>query len=165
MITGSFIPWLYYGDYCDYYPKLLYTLIVSSLCILTMVVSLWDKFSEPSFRPLRAGVFMIFGLSGIFPSVHWLLSQNWLSSINLQFSFLCLLLMGVLYITGGLLYACRIPERFFPGKCDYWLHSHQLFHVLVIAAAMVYYHGISELALYRINSNAVCSIEGGFNQI
>merc|ERR1719166_709551 len=28
----------------------------------------------------------------------------------------------------------RIPERFLPGKCDFWFQSHQIFHILVIAA-------------------------------
>ena len=34
-----------------------------------------------------------------------------------------LLLMGCLYITGALLYAVRIPERFFPGKLDIWVRN------------------------------------------
>ena len=29
-----------------------------------------------------------------------------------------LVFMGFLYITGALMYAFRIPERFFPGKVD-----------------------------------------------
>lgn len=28
--------------------------------------------------------------------------------------------------------------------------SHQIFHVLVLAAAFVHYHGISEMASYRV---------------
>jgi len=29
--------------------------------------------------------------------------------------------------------------------------SHQIFHVLVVAAAFVHYHGISEMAMYRMS--------------
>lgn len=36
-------------------------------------------------------------------------------------SLLWLILMGVLYITGAVLYATRTPERCFPGKCDLWV--------------------------------------------
>lgn len=36
-----------------------------------------------------------------------------------------------------------------PGKCDIWFQSHQIFHVLVLVAAFVHYHGISEMAMYR----------------
>ena len=35
-----------------------------------------------------------------------------------QASFGWLIAMGAMYIGGALLYALRIPERFFPGKCD-----------------------------------------------
>jgi adiponectin receptor len=29
--------------------------------------------------------------------------------------------------------------------------SHQIFHVLVVAAAFVHFHGISEMAMYRMS--------------
>jgi len=112
---------------------------------MAVVVSLWDRFGEPKFRWLRAGLFMGFGLSGVIPAIHHLVSEGFFNS-----SFGWLLLMAGLYILGALLYAMRVPERFFPGKCDIWFHSHQLFHILVIAAAFVHYHGISELAMNRL---------------
>lgn len=52
---GSFVPWLYYGFYCHYEHKLIYLSVVVVLGIVSIVVSLWDKFSEPNLRPLRAG--------------------------------------------------------------------------------------------------------------
>lgn len=145
LIIGSFVPWLYYGFYCEFQPKLIYLVVVIVLGASAIIVSLWDRFGEPKFRWLRAGVFMGFGLSGVIPAVHYLYSEGFFNS-----SFGWLLLMGILYIVGALLYAMRVPERFFPGKCDIWFHSHQLFHVLVIAAAFVHYHGISELAMHRL---------------
>lgn len=156
LITGSIIPWLYYAFYCDYYPKVMYTVLTTTLCVIVIILSLWDKFSEPSYRPVRATVFVLFGLSGVFPGGHWLISHNWFSDVSLRASFICLIIMAVLYLSGALLYACRIPERFFPGKCDYWFHSHQIFHILVIAAAMVHYRGISELALHRLSNTQTC---------
>lgn len=60
-------------------------------------------------------------------------------------------LMAVLYIGGALIYAFRIPERLRPGKFDIWGQSHQIFHIFVIAAAFVHYHGISAVAVYRLS--------------
>ena len=37
-----------------------------------------------------------------------------------------MVLMGVLYLTGALIYTTRMPERFFPGKFDIWFQSHQV---------------------------------------
>uniref|UniRef100_A0A1I8HMT6 Adiponectin receptor protein n=1 Tax=Macrostomum lignano TaxID=282301 RepID=A0A1I8HMT6_9PLAT len=59
-------------------------------------------------------------------------------------------LMAVLYITGAVIYAARFPERLFPGKFDIWLQSHQIFHVFVIVAAIVHFHGILRVANYRL---------------
>ncbi|XP_044742988.1 adiponectin receptor protein [Chrysoperla carnea] len=149
LIMGSFVPWLYYGFYCDYQPKIIYLSVVIVLGISSIVVSLWDRFSEPAFRPLRAGVFMFFGLSGVIPAIHYGIVEGWLNAIS-QASLGWLILMGCLYILGALFYALRVPERFFPGKCDIWFQSHQIFHILVIAAAFVHYHGITEMAMYRV---------------
>jgi adiponectin receptor len=136
-----------------------------------------------------AGVFMTFGLSGVVPAVHHAVADGWFNAIS-KASLGWLILMGCLYILGALFYALRVPERFFPGKCDYvvsavtnfkitekkvhkkkltsygtlisspinfhisWFlqfQSHQIFHVLVVAAAFVHFHGISEMAMYRMS--------------
>ncbi|XP_037947560.1 adiponectin receptor protein isoform X2 [Teleopsis dalmanni] len=146
LIMGSFVPWLYYGFYCHYQPKVIYLSIVCVLGCLSIIVSLWDKFSEPRLRPLRAGVFMSFGLSGIIPAIHYSLMETQIKQSSLGW----LTLMGLLYILGAMLYALRVPERWFPGKFDIWFQSHQLFHILVIIAAFVHYHCISEMAMHRV---------------
>ncbi len=46
---------------------------------------------------------------------------------------------GALYIVGALLYAMRVPERFYPGRFDYLGASHQIFHCLILAAAWSHY--------------------------
>lgn len=92
---------------------------------------------------------MGFGLSGIVPAIHYGITEGWFSQVS-KASLGWLVLMGLLYILGAMFYALRVPERWFPGKCDIWFQSHQIFHVLVIVAAFVHYHGISELASYRV---------------
>ncbi|GFR07944.1 adiponectin receptor protein [Trichonephila clavata] len=149
LIIGSFVPWLYYGFYCSFQPKLIYMVLVIVLGTATVIVSLWDTFSEPRYRSLRAGVFVAFGLSGAIPAIHYLFVEGWFPTFyTAPFAWLCL--MGVLYITGAIFYALRVPERFCPGKCDIWFNSHQIFHILVIVAACIHYHGISEMAINRL---------------
>uniref|UniRef100_A0A8R1HQE5 Progestin and adipoQ receptor-like protein 1 n=2 Tax=Caenorhabditis japonica TaxID=281687 RepID=A0A8R1HQE5_CAEJA len=150
LIIGSFIPWIYYGFYCRREPKITYIAMVSVLGIGAIVVSLWDKFSESRFRPIRAAVFVGMGCSGIVPTVHYIITDG-VRSLFEDNSFHWLLLMAFLYLLGALLYATRTPERFFPGKCDIWFQSHQLFHTCVVIAAFVHYYGISEMAMARMN--------------
>lgn len=42
-------------------------------------------------------------------------------------------LMGAMYITGAGLYAARIPERYFPGKCDIWVSPGILLTTYIVA--------------------------------
>lgn len=157
------MPWLYYGFYCDYWSKRIYMAMIIGLGLLTMTVSLSSKFSKPSFRALRAVVFLIFGLSGLLPSAHWVYAYGSPTKVDpqLQLSIACLGLMAATYIIGAAFYALRIPERFLPGKCDYWFHSHQIFHVFVILAACIQYFGTTHMALYRLTHNRTCPLNQG----
>lgn len=149
LTMGSFVPWLYYSFYCRLGPKITYLALIFLLGTLCIIVSLWDKFSEPRFRALRAGVFIALGLSGVIPALHFVITDGFWFAID-KASLGWLSLMAVLYIVGAVIYAVRIPERLFPGKFDIWFQSHQIFHVFVLAAAFVHYHGISEIANYRL---------------
>ena len=58
-IMGSFIPPLYYGFYCSRVLKIVYMSMICSLGVICIIVSLWDKFSAPHYRLLRAGKYVV----------------------------------------------------------------------------------------------------------
>ncbi|KJH48622.1 hypothetical protein DICVIV_05250 [Dictyocaulus viviparus] len=149
LIVGSFVPWLYYGFYCRPQPMIIYIFMISILGLLAMIVSLWDKFAEPKYRPLRAGIFVAMGLSAVFPAAHLLLVDG-IEFMFKKASLVWMLLMGAMYIGGAVIYATRIPERWFPGRCDLWFQSHQLFHTFVVIAAFIHFHSITEMAQKKL---------------
>uniref|UniRef100_A0A668VL04 Adiponectin receptor 1a n=1 Tax=Oreochromis aureus TaxID=47969 RepID=A0A668VL04_OREAU len=156
LIMGSFVPWLYYSFYCSPQPRLIYLTIVCILGIAAIIVAQWDRFSTPRHRPTRAGVFMGLGLSGIVPTMHFTIEEGFVKATTVgQMGWFYL--MGAMYITGAGLYAARIPERYFPGKCDIWFHSHQIFHVLVVAAAFIHFYGVSNLQEFRYGLEGGCT--------
>uniref|UniRef100_A0A8C8RKF2 Adiponectin receptor 2 n=1 Tax=Pelusios castaneus TaxID=367368 RepID=A0A8C8RKF2_9SAUR len=156
LIVGSFVPWLYYSFYCSPQPQLIYLIIVCVLGITAITVSQWDHFATPQYRAVRAGVFLGLGLSGLVPTLHFMLAEGLVQAVPAgQMGWL--LLMALLYILGAALYAARVPERFFPGKCDIWFHSHQIFHVLVVAGASVHLHGVSQLQAFRSSLGGACT--------
>ena len=55
---------------------------------------------------------------------------------------------------GAVVYATRVPERWKPGAFDLAGHSHQLFHLAVIAAALVYIY--TAMPLLCIAVKAAC---------
>jgi adiponectin receptor len=64
--------------------------------------------------------------------------------------------MGGLYLVGAFLYSARIPERWFPGTFDLWLHSHQIFHVFVLLAALAHYMGVVNSYRWHHGADPFC---------
>ena len=81
------------------------------------------------------------GLSAVIPVLHGLFAFGY-QHLNQAIGLSWLILQGALYILGAALYAARVPERVWPGQFDLFLSSHQIFHILVIAAAVAHLRGL-----------------------
>lgn len=141
LIVASFFPMTYYTFHCRPTLAWLYLSSICTLGVLGIIVSVFEKFGRPEFRVYRTLIFVSMGLSGFFPMTHALILYGYdylTEALSLHF----LLLMGLLYVIGAVIYASRVPERWFPGKFDVWFHSHQIFHILVVAAALTHYVGV-----------------------
>uniref|UniRef100_A0A8C7K7U1 Adiponectin receptor 2 n=1 Tax=Oncorhynchus kisutch TaxID=8019 RepID=A0A8C7K7U1_ONCKI len=146
LIMGSFVPWLYYSFYCSPNPRLIYLVVVCILGVSAIIVSQCDFFAKPQYRGVRAGHVCSLGLSGVVPTLATTMGQmGWL-----------LLMATLIHLWSLVSTQPASQERFFPGKCDIWFHSHQLFHVLVVAGAFVHFHGVSNLQAFRYAAGAGC---------
>jgi len=163
MIMGSMIPSIYFSFYCQFWEKIIYSTVIMVLGLSAIIVALWDKFATPAFRPVRAGLFIALGCSAVIPVGHMLVLHG--TDVGLQQGqVIWTSIMGICYIAGALLYALRIPERFFPGKCNLIFQSHQIFHVLVVVAAFMHLHACCEMAAYRIEHGRYCTSPAMYNQ-
>ncbi|CAI9752918.1 unnamed protein product [Fraxinus pennsylvanica] len=137
LISTSFYPPVYYSFMC--YPVLcgLYIGFITLLGLCTILASLLPVFQTPEYRSFRAALFFGMGVSGAVPILHKLIlfwhQPEALHTTGYE------VLMGALYGIGALVYAMRVPERWIPGKFDIAGHSHQLFHILVVAGAYTHY--------------------------
>ncbi|MBA0859959.1 hypothetical protein Goshw_012531 [Gossypium schwendimanii] len=137
LIATSFYPPVYYSFMCDPFFCNLYLGSITILGVATILFSLLPVFQKPEFRSTRASLFFGMGMSGVAPIIHKLI-LFWHQPEAL-YTTLYEILMGLLYGMGALVYALRIPERWMPGKFDIAGHSHQLFHILVVAGAITHY--------------------------
>ncbi len=46
------------------------------------------------------------------------------------------------FITSGFFFASDFPQRKFPGKCDHFFHSHQLFHIAIMICTLYQMEGV-----------------------
>lgn len=78
------------------------------------------------------------GLSGFVPVLHRLVMFSHRPEALVTTGYE--LVMRAFYVC-AMAYAATVPEQWMPGKFDLDGHSHQLFHVLVIAGAYTHYFG------------------------
>ncbi|KAJ4994033.1 ADIPOR-like receptor SPBC12C2.09c [Stagonosporopsis vannaccii] len=141
LIWGSFIPVLYYAFADEKGLMKTYWTMITTLAAGTSVACVHPQFRTPALRPVRALMFVLMGLSAVFPVLHGIKLygvDHLRESIGLDW----VVLQGVLYIAGAGLYAARIPEKLAPGHFDIWGSSHQIFHVLVVLAAASHLVGL-----------------------
>ena len=133
-------------------------MLIGASCTATLAVCVHPRFQGPSFRGIRAMTFSALGLMGLFPIIHqvafWSAAPGGMPR-PLRAAFGLEVLMGALYLFGAFLFAQRIPERWCPGLFDYALHSHNLFHFLVIAAACT--HVEASLILLAWRDSTACA--------
>ena len=60
-------------------------------------------------------------------------------------------------ISGGIIGAMRIPEKWFPGRFDFWFNSHHIMHVLVLVA-VVHMHNAAKLDMIWLTNPQCPSI-------
>jgi len=141
LITGSFIPSVFYGFYCHPHIQETYWTMICSIGVGCASVSIFERFRTPPWRPYRAGMFVAMGLSAVFPVLHGIEIYG-VQEMRDRIGLFWMVLEGFLYILGAGLYAARWPERSSPGSFDIWGSSHQIFHVLVVMAAASHLYGL-----------------------
>ncbi|RCK55903.1 ADIPOR-like receptor IZH1 [Candida viswanathii] len=134
------------------------SLFFGSICT---VLTLDPKFATVDYRPFRSFMFILFGLSGVLP-VGAGIYMFGVETTNERCGFYWLVAEGVGYISGALLYAARIPERFThkhqedhelednpqSGIFDIFGHSHQIFHVMVVLSAFCHWKALVQTYHY-----------------
>ncbi|KAL8716315.1 MAG: hypothetical protein Q9220_000220 [cf. Caloplaca sp. 1 TL-2023] len=157
LIWGSFVPSIWYGFFCDRGLRRAYWGMISIIGIGCTIVSITPRFRTPKWRPFRASMFVAMGLSAIIPVLHGLKVYG-LQQMNDRIGLAWLVLQGCLYVLGAGIYAARFPERLQPGKFDVWGSSHQIFHILILFAALS--HLIGLLRAYEHSKTALVFHKG-----
>ncbi|GKV18121.1 hypothetical protein SLEP1_g28542 [Rubroshorea leprosula] len=136
MIVCSFFAPIYYIFFCYPYSQLFYLTSITVAGILAIITLLAPALSSPRFRSFRAALFLTMGFSGAVPAAHAVIIHWGDPHVFVSLGFE--IVMGFLYAAGAAFYTSRIPERWKPGAFDIIGHSHQIFHVFVVLAAIAH---------------------------
>ncbi|KAH3668559.1 hypothetical protein OGAPHI_002313 [Ogataea philodendri] len=119
-----------------------------------LVLTLDPGFREPEWRTFRATMFVIFGVSSVIPIGYGLFEYGATEVWN-RAGLGYVLLEGLGYISGAIIYAMRTPEKHAPGRFDIWGNSHQIFHVLVVLSAYSHLKGLNQSYIWAHSSGVM----------
>ncbi|KAJ3110558.1 Progestin and adipoQ receptor member 3 [Phlyctochytrium bullatum] len=123
-------------------------LVVNLVGVVGPTFRLWPT---AAFRPYRALVYIASATVSMSPIIHFAVAGNNTGSgaLHAQFAFKGFFVALAMYFVGVAVYVMRLPERLAPGRFDLLLHSHQIWHVLCVAASLVHLYVIFSLIKWR----------------
>ncbi|KAF7568251.1 hypothetical protein PtrM4_128640 [Pyrenophora tritici-repentis] len=140
-LWGTTVSSTHFGFYCEPGLQNAYAIIGTFAGLACAVTTLHPSFAGPASRRFRTGMYVFLGLSSFLPIIYGILLFG-LDAMNKRMSLWCYVALGLLHGSGATLYASRVPERWWPGRCDVVGSSHQVMHVLVVLGAAVYAAGV-----------------------
>ena len=146
LIAGSNVPVIYYGFYCSPLTSAFYNSTISALAGVCFLITILPSCRSLRFRTLKTLLFITLGFSGVIPLVHLILDLGYI-----HFIVYYLAAMGAFYVGGAVVYLFHIPERWWPGKFDLWMSSHQIWHLMIVAAVLTHYLGVIHLFEWRFH--------------
>ena len=167
LIMGSFFPLLQYG-FCNPNTRLLYLTGLTALTCFTLTFAFYDYEKKvfggnrQAWYKFRNFSFAAQGLYGLFPYAHQIV--NHVTGTNPMYvaSLVWCVGMGAFYLGGMLIMMTKFPECLSSnGTFDFFLSSHQIWHVCVFLAALIWLHGVRNMYAWRADN--VCSADASIS--
>ncbi|KAF7912667.1 uncharacterized protein EAF01_001688 [Botrytis porri] len=158
LMWGSTVATIYHGFICDVKLQRIYWSMITLLSLTLALFTLLPPFRTAFFRPYRTLMYAALGLSAIIFIVHSIIIYG----IALQYKRLSLgwiAGMAGLNFVGALAYCLRIPEKYYPGRFDFFGNSHQILHCMVVLAALAHFAGLVKSFDYLHEGSGEC-VEG-----
>ncbi|KAF7914750.1 uncharacterized protein EAE98_011449 [Botrytis deweyae] len=147
-ILGDFVTGIYVAFYCEWRFQVGYWVMIITLTSATLILLLHPHFQGLRWRTFRVCIFIGTGCSAFAPIIHAIVYFGWHQVVN-GTGMPWYLGEGGFLVLGAMVYSLRIPECYFPGKFDILGHSHQIFHLLVVAASVMHLVGLLKAYEYE----------------
>lgn len=153
LMWGANTSLIHYGFICDEHLRITYWSLTTFLAACCSTFTFQERFSDPHLRPLRAATFGSLALSTFIPVIHGLVKYGY----DVQHERIALpwVLLTLLFnVLGASAYAAKVrfqatstdsrltkeqfPEKWFPRRFDIFGASHQIMHVMILIAAVMY---------------------------
>lgn len=143
LMWSATAPMIYYTFLKEPRLQKVYWSLTSFFALLASIITFTPAFRKPATKPLRATVFGSLALSTLIGVIHALILHGW-DTQNRRFPMWAIggtLLFNTL---GAGVYVLRFPERWWRRTFDIFGASHQLMHISIVIASLVWLGGMIE---------------------
>jgi adiponectin receptor len=139
LIGASIITTEYTAFYCDPTSRWVYMAATALLGVGGVILPWHPKFNGPDMAWARVAFYCGLALSGGLPILQLSITHG--AAFIWEFYSPILKSLSV-YFLGAMIYATKVPERWFPGMFDYCGGSHNLWHIAVLGGILFHYNAM-----------------------
>lgn len=141
LIAASIMTTEYTAFYCEPVSRWIYMVSTLLLGIGGSILPWHPTFNRPDMAWARVAFYSTLGATGFAPIAQLNLTRG----ADWAWEFYSPIAKSIaVYIIGALVYASKVPERWFPGVFDYCGTSHNLWHLAVLGGILFHYFAMEE---------------------
>ncbi|KAH8815169.1 hemolysin-III related-domain-containing protein [Xylogone sp. PMI_703] len=141
LIAASIMTTEYTAFYCEPVSRWLYIISTLLLGVGGVILPWHPTFNRTDMAWARVAFYVTLGATGFMPIAQLNLTRG--SDWAWEFYAPIFKSLAV-YLIGAVVYASKVPERWFPGAFDYCGTSHNLWHMAVLGGILFHYFAMEE---------------------
>jgi adiponectin receptor len=136
LVAASIMTTEYTAFYCEPVSRWIYLSTTFALGTAGTILPWHPTFNRADMAWARVGFYVSLATTGFVPVIQLTLQRGWDETAY----FYAPITQSILvYLTGALLYAAKLPERWRPGWFDYAGGSHNIWHLAVLGGILYHY--------------------------
>lgn len=158
LVAASILSTEWTAFYCEPVSRAVYMTLTAGLGIAGTILPWRESFNRADMAWARVAFYVTLATTGFAPVVQLNLTRGaaW------TFYFYAPITKSVMvYVTGAIIYASKVPEKWSPGLFDYAGGSHNIWHIAVLGGILFHYTAMMAFfqgAFSRASENGACCI-------
>lgn len=156
LVAASIMTTEYTAFYCEPISRWAYMLTTAAFGVGGVILPWHPTFNRMDMAWARVAFYVTLALTGSFPVGQLIYTRGaWWAA----YFYAPITKSLLVYFTGALMYAAKVPERFCPGMFDYFGGSHNIWHFAVLGGILFHYSAMQSFFAdaYR-RADSQCSI-------
>jgi predicted membrane channel-forming protein YqfA (hemolysin III family) len=147
-ILGIYISGIYYAFWCHSVLRNFYIATIALMFVISMAMQIPRLKIKDN---IKIAVFVSWAAFGVIPTIHWYFEMGGSENSMVDIFIPRVVGMYLIIACAFLIYITKIPERWFVGKVDFAGHSHNWWHLFVLAALYYWHNSGMKYLEYRMN--------------